>query len=90
MIAKLQESKKMKAKSHILIDPTQQCYLCRQSIFSEEFYVFSCKHSLHRFCIIRMLQKYEITEAFAQKSDDKMRDFVRQVSHLYESIEDDK
>ena len=28
VIAKLQESKKLKAKSHILIDPTQQCYLC--------------------------------------------------------------
>ena len=64
-IEKLQETKRKKGKSHILVDPNQQCDLCRQIIFSEEFYVFSCKHSLHRFCIIRMLQKYEESEAFA-------------------------
>ena len=29
VISKLQESKKKKGKSHILIDPNQQCFLCR-------------------------------------------------------------
>ena len=89
-IDKLQETKRRKGKSHILVDPNQQCDLCRQIIFSEEFYVFSCKHALHRFCIIRTLQAYEVSEAFAQKSKDRVRDLVRQVSNLYDSIEDDK
>ena len=58
-IQKLHESKKKKGKSHILVDPSQKCDLCQQTIFSEEFYVFSCKHSLHRFCIVRLFQSYE-------------------------------
>ena len=68
-IEKLQESKKKKGKSHILVDPNQQCDICHQTIFSDEFYVFSCRHSLHRNCILRMLQRYEETESFNQKSE---------------------
>lgn len=81
-IQKLQDSKKKKGKSHILVDPNQKCDLCKQTIFSEEFYVFSCKHSLHRYCIIRMFKQYEFSEAFQQKSIDRVRDLVLQVTNL--------
>ena len=37
-----------------------------------------------------MLQKYEESEAFAQKCSDKVRHLVRQVSQLYDQVEDDK
>ena len=70
-------SKKKKGKSHILVDPNQQCSICHYSIFSEEFYVFSCRHALHRFCIIMMMQKYEESEAFEQRSTEKVRGVVR-------------
>ena len=79
-IQKLQDSKKKKGKSHILVDPNQLCDICHYSIFSEEFYVFSCRHALHRFCIIAMMQKYEDSESFDLKSGDRVRQVVRQVS----------
>ena len=86
----LQDSKKKKGKSHILVDPTQKCDLCKHSIFSEEFYVFSCKHAMHRYCIIRLFMKYEESAAFEQRSKDRVRDLVKQVTSLYTAIEEDK
>lgn len=76
-IEKLQETKKKKGNSHTLVDPTQNCSLCDQIIVSDEFYVFSCKHALHRFCIIRMLLLYEASEAFNKRSGDRVRTMVR-------------
>lgn len=76
-IQKLHESKKKKGKSHILVDPSQKCDLCHQTIFSEEFYVFSCRHSLHRFCIVRLFQKYEASNAFELRSHDRIRKIVK-------------
>ena len=52
--------------------------------------MFSCKHSLHRFCIIRMMQKYERSNAFEKRSSEKMRELVRRVIDLYEQIEEQK
>ena len=58
-------------------------------IVSDEFYVFSCKHSLHRCCLIKMLQSYEASEGFELKSSDKVRSMVKQVLDLHKAIEDD-
>ena len=76
-IEKLQETKKKKGNSHTLVDPTQNCSLCDQMIVRDEFYVFSCKHALHRFCIIGLLLNYEASEAFDKKSGDIVRTMVR-------------
>ncbi|KZT75150.1 hypothetical protein DAEQUDRAFT_659721 [Daedalea quercina L-15889] len=45
-------------KRFITVDSAEKCSVCRQALFTRQFYVFPCQHTFHADCLIGLTKEY--------------------------------
>jgi hypothetical protein len=63
----------------LVMDNSQDCFYCRRSAFSAQFYLFPCGHAFHTDCVMENMEKHLDTQQLMEAR--KLQTTLRDIAH---------